>query len=215
MQRAIVKTTEFFQIPLDVRSRLVIFLGALLLLPVFALPLWQIEFQSERYPGGLLLRIYSHTLEEGKTGDLLEINALNHYLGMRSIEPEEIAQFRWLPFLLGVVLILALRTMVLGTMSRLIDLFVLAVYLGLFALWSFHSTLTAYGHTLNPFATIQVDPFTPPLVGEIDVAHVIIRSGPEAGAFLLALIPLIWIAAGILSWKTWSEEHLPGRDYIR
>lgn len=215
MQRAIVKATEFFQIPLDVRSRLVILLGTLLLLPVFVLPLWQIEFQSARYPGGLLLKIYSHTLEEGKEGDLLEINALNHYLGMRSIEPDEIAQFRWLPFLLGVCFILALRTMVLGTMSRLIDLFVLVVYLGLFALWSFHSTLSAYGQSLNPFATIQVKPFTPPLVGEIDVAHVLIRSGPESGAFLLALVPLVWAAAGVLSWKTWSADHLPGGDYIR
>ncbi|GJQ21034.1 MAG: hypothetical protein HBSIN02_13890 [Bacteroidia bacterium] len=215
MQRVIIKTTEFFQIPLDLRSRLIIFVGALLFFPVFALPLWQIEFRSERYPGGLVLRIYSHTLEEGKPGDLLEINALNHYLGMRPVEPEEIAQFRWLPFLLGVCFILALRTMVLGTMSRLIDLFVLAVYLGLFALWSFHSTLSSYGHSLNPFATIRVDPFTPPLLGEINVAHVAIRSGPEAGAFLLGIIPLVWVAAGILSWKTWSAEHLPGADYIR
>lgn len=214
MQRVIVKTTQFFEIPLDLRSRIVIFLAALMILPVFVLPLWQVNFRSERYPGGLMVHIYAHTMEEGKPGDLLEINALNHYLGMRSVEPEEISQFRWFPFLLGVCFLVALRTVILGTMSRLVDLFVLTVYLGLFSLWSFQSTLSSYGQLLNPFATIRVEPFTPPLIGEIDVAHVLIRSGPEAGAFLLVLVPVIWIGAAVLSWKTWSSEHLPGRDYI-
>lgn len=214
MQRSIVKATQFFQIPLDVRSRVVIVLAALLLLPVFALPLWRVTFQSQRYPGGLMLRIHASTMEEGTPGDLLEINALHHYLGMRQVEPEEITQFRWFPFLLGVSFLVALRAVILGTMSRLVDLIVLTVYLGLFSLWSFHSTLAAFGQSLNPFATIRVDPFTPPLIGEIDVAHVLIKSGPEPGAFLFALVPIIWLGAAILSWKTWSSEQLPGRDYI-
>ncbi|MBI4418782.1 MAG: hypothetical protein HY563_08390 [Ignavibacteriales bacterium] len=214
MQRIIRKATTFFEIPLDLRSRVVILVGAALLTPVFVLPLWQVDFQSDRYPQGLMLKIYSHTLEEGKPGDLLEINALNHYLGMKPLEPEEISQFRWFPFLLGVCFLLALRTAVLGTMSRLVDLFVLAVYLGLFTLWSFHTTLSKFGQSLNPFATVRVEPFTPPLVGEINVAHVLIKSGPEAGAFLLVIVPLAWLAAVVLSWKTWSAENQPGPDYI-
>jgi len=214
MQRFLQKTTEFFDIPLDLSSRLLVLFGAVLMVPIFILPLWEIEFSSERYPSGLRLVIYSSTLEGGSESDLLEINVLNHYLGMKSIDEENVPQFRWMPFLLGFGLLVALRVVVLGKMSKLVDLFFLVAYLGLFSLWSFWSTLRLYGHDLNPFATVQIKPFSPPLIGEIEVANVMITSNPLAGAYVFVVVPLVFAMAMWLSRKSWIHDHLPSNDYI-
>lgn len=214
MQRFLTKTTEFLDIQLDLRSRLFIVAGALLLIPTFLCPLWKFEFESERYPNGLSVMIYSHSIEGGKESDLLEIYALNHYLGMKPIEEEKIVQFLWLPFLLGLCIMLALRVAVLGKMSRLVDLFVLIVYIGSFSLWSFYDSLYSYGHNLNPYATVRIEPFTPSLFGRFEVGHVQVIASPGAGAYFLTLIPLIFLAALWLSKNAWYREHLPSRDYV-
>jgi hypothetical protein len=215
MQRFLKKTTEFFDIPVDLRGRLIIVLGAVLLVPSFFLPLWQFRFEGERYPDGLTLFVFAQSMEGGTESDLLEINALNHYLGMRGIEEEDFAQFRWLPFLIGVGFLIALRAAVLGKMSKIVDLFVFQVYLGFFSLWSFWNAMYSYGHDLNPFATIRVEPFTPPLIGTISVAHVQISSTPLVGAYLLVLVPVVFLIAVCLTRRSWVKEHLPGPDYIQ
>ena len=208
------KATEFFDVPVDLKSRFVILAGALLVIPTFFLPIWQFRFEGERYPDGLTLNIYSHSIEGGTEIDLLEINALNHYLGMQSIEEEEMSQFRWFPFLLGVTIMLALRVIVLGKMSKLIDLFFFTVYLEGFSFWSFWSMIQSYGHKINPFASIRVEPFDPPLIGQVSIAHVQMTGSPAWGVVFLLLVPLAFLLAVWISRRTWNLEHQPRKDYI-
>ena len=80
------------------------------------------------------MHIYSYQLEGGKTpnrDDLREINSLNHYIGMRPLLESDFSEFTLLPLFIGLLMILALRAMVLGKMSSLVDVFVLFVYFGL------------------------------------------------------------------------------------
>lgn len=214
MQRILKKATEFFDVPIDLRSRFVILAGALLIVPTFLVPLWQFRFEAERYPDGLKLNVYSHTIEGGTEVDLLEINALNHHLGMQSIEEEEISQFRWFPFLLGVTIMLALRVIVLGKMSKLVDLFFFTVYLEGFSFWSFWNVIQNYGHKVNPFASVHVEPFDPPLIGSINIAHVQMTGNPSWGALFFLLVPLAFVVAIYLSRRTWLAEREPSRDYV-
>lgn len=63
--------------PLPLRSRLIVLLAPLLLIPTFFLPLWRMSFFSNQFPDGLRLNIYTHRLEGGKSAgrdDLREIN---------------------------------------------------------------------------------------------------------------------------------------------
>ncbi|HEY7501444.1 MAG TPA: hypothetical protein VH740_23180, partial [Vicinamibacterales bacterium] len=46
------------------------------------LPLWTLEMEAPQYPKGLRLYAYG----TGMTGDLRELNILNHYIGMPPIE---------------------------------------------------------------------------------------------------------------------------------
>ena len=86
MQKSIEKAAAFFETPIDIRSRILILAAALLLVPTYFFPLWNMTLYSNQFPDGLSLNIYSSKLEGGKTAyrdDLKEINSLNHYIGMR------------------------------------------------------------------------------------------------------------------------------------
>ena len=214
MQNLLKKASSFFEIPLDLRSRTLVVIAALLMVPTFFLPLWKMELYSNQFPDGLVLNIYSFKLEGGISpdrDDLKEINSLNHYIGMRPLQADDFTEFKWIPFVLGATLLLALRVAVIGKMSKLVDLFVLFTYFGLFSLWSFYHKLYLYGHELDPTAAIKVPPFTPPMFGHKTMANFEVYNNPDLGSYAMALVPLCLLAALWLSRKAWLKEKMVGQ----
>jgi hypothetical protein len=202
------KANSFFDLPLTLRSRVMILAAVIALIPAFLFPLWNMTFKSNQYLDGLTLNIYSHRLEGGKTparDDLREINALNHYIGMRPLLESDFSEFVWIPFVIGALGVLALRAMVIGKMSNLVDVFVIFSYFGLFSFWSFYNRLYAYGHNLDPTAAIKVPPFTPPLIGRQVVGNFTVTSSPGAASFALVAFALLLLTAIFLSRKTSQE----------
>ncbi|HEX5083747.1 MAG TPA: hypothetical protein VFY40_16995 [Blastocatellia bacterium] len=202
------KANAFFELPLTLRSRVMILVAVIALIPAFLFPLWNMTFTSNQYLDGLTLNIYSHRLEGGKTptrDDLREINALNHYIGMRPLLESDFSEFVWIPFVIGALGVLALRAMVIGKMSTLVDVFVLFSYFGLFSFWSFYNRLHTYGHNLDPTAAIKVAPFTPPLIGRQVVGNFTVTSSPGAASFALLAFALLLLAAIFLSRKSNRE----------
>ena len=196
------KETTFFEQPLTLKSRILILVAVLVLLPTFFFPLWHMSFYSNQYTDGLVLHIYSYQLEGGKTpnrDDLREINSLNHYIGMRPLLESDFSEFTWVPLVVGLLMILALRAMVLGKMSNLVDVFVLFTYFGLFSFWSFYHRLYMYGHNLDPTASIKVQPFTPPLLGSKQIANFMVNSFPGFGSYALIAFAVLLLAAILLS----------------
>lgn len=194
----------FFELPLNLKSRILILIAVAALIPAFIFPLWNMTFTSNQYTDGLVLHIYAHELQGGKTAnrdDLREINSLNHYIGMRPLLESDFSEFMWLPLAFGALMLLALRAMAIGKMSNLVDVFVLFSYLGLFSLWSFYHRLYSYGHNLDPTASIKVEPFTPPLFGTKQIANFSVSSFPDIGSFALVLFALLLLVAIILSRK--------------
>ena len=198
MKSIIERANEFFEIRLDVRSRVLIIVAALFLIPTYVAPLWNMTLYSNQFPDGLRLDIYSHKLEGTKTplqDDLREINSLNHYIGMRPLIDEDFTEFKWIPFVIGGMILLALRAIVLGKMSKLVDLFMLFTYFSGFSLWSFYDKMYAYGHNLEPTAAIKVDPFTPPLFGHQTMANFEVYSYPGVASYFMVAVPLLMLAA--------------------
>jgi len=210
MQKLIVKATSFFETPIDLRSRFLVIVAGLLLLPTYFFPLWQMTLYSNQFPDGLVLNIYSSQLEGGKSpnrDDLKEINSLNHYIGMRELKEDDFTEFKWIPFVIGGVMLLAFRVTVLGKMSKLVDLFVLFTYFGMFSIWSFYHKLYLYGHELDPTAAVTVPPFTPPLFGHHTMANFEVYNYPDVGSYFMAAVPLFLLGAMWLSRKTWMKER--------
>ncbi len=207
MKRFLDNANIFFDLPLGLGSRLMILLSALAILLAFFFPLWSMTFTSNQYRDGLVLDIYAHRLEGGKTAnrdDLREINSLNHYIGMRPLLESDFSEFVWIPFVIGALILLSLRALIIGKMSNLVDVFVLFAYFGLFSLWSFHNRLYTYGHNLDPTAAIKVSPFTPPLFGTKVIANFTVSSFPENASYALAAFGLFLLIAIFLSRKSAS-----------
>ena len=196
------KETTFFERRLTLKSRILILIAVLVLIPSFLFPLWNMSFYSNQYTDGLVLHIYSYQLEGGKTAnrdDLREINSLNHYIGMRPLLESDFSEFNWVPLVIGLLMILALRAMVLGHMSNLVDVFVLFTYFGLFSLWSFYHRLYMYGHNLDPTASIKVQPFTPPIFGSKQIANFTVNSFPGPASYALIAFAVLLLVSILLS----------------
>ena len=194
----------FFERELTMPSRMLIAAGVLLLLPVYFVPLYQMTLVSNQFPDGLALDIYAHKLEGGKTAardDLREINTLNHYIGMRPLLESDFSELKWIPLAIGAFALLALRAVVLGKMSKLIDVVVLFVYFGLFSAWSFYQRLYDYGHNLDPTAAIKVTPFTPPAIGTHQIANFTVTNNPGAGSYLMIAFAVCLLLAVWHSWR--------------
>lgn len=191
---------HFLARPLNLTSRVFLLIGAVLLVTSFFFPLWQIHLIAPQYQEGLHLDIYAHRIEAGNRGnDLNEINNLNHYIGMKPIQEEDFMEMKWMPFALGLFILFALRAAAFGMMRYVIDLFATFTYFGLFSLVSFYYRMYSYGHHLDPKAPVKIQPFTPVIIGEQQIANFTQSSWPHISTFLLAgyavcLLLAIWFS---------------------
>ena len=195
---------RFLGKPLNLMSRVCLLVGALAIGLSFFFPLWNIYLEAPQYQEGLQLDIYAYQLKAGNDGqDLFEINNLNHYIGMKPIKEADFVEMRWMPFALGLFILLTLRAAVFGQMGNLVDLLALFSYFGLFSLGAFYYRLYSYGHNLDPTAPMTIEPFTPELFGKNQIANFTQWSYPQMGSYLLILYLVAILAAG---WFSRKEE---------
>jgi hypothetical protein len=208
MKAVLERSNRQLEIPLDTAPRLLLLVAALLLVPTYLMPLWKLTMFAPQYPEGLNLDIYSYKLVGGNEGqDIKEINILNHYIGMRDLTTADFTEFKWMPFVIGMLGLLFLRALVHGRLGDLLDVAVLYVYFGLFALWSFGYKLYSYGHNLAPTASVKVDPFMPPLFGHKKLANFEVYSFPAAASYFLAAVGAVLLTALFLAWLEARREE--------
>lgn len=181
--------------PLITRSRLVLALLVVPLLLSLTAPLWVMHFSAPQYPKGLALQIFAHTV----TGDVHEINTLNHYIGMAHIDRASLSDLDWIPFGIGALMLLCLRVAAIGDVRSLVDLTVLFLYFSAFSFARFVYKLYVFGHDLDPKAAITVDPFMPGVIGTKQIANFTTTSLPAGGSIWLLVFGLG--LAGVLVWN--------------
>jgi hypothetical protein len=202
MKSLLEKSSRFLDAPIGARPRLLLVAATVCLLGAYLFPLWNMTMFAPQYPDGLRLDIYSYKLVGGNDGqDVKEINVLNHYIGMRDLETKDFTEFKWIPFVVGILGLLFLRAAVLGRLAHVLDVLVLYVYFGLFSLWSFGYKMYQYGHNLDPRAAVKVDPFLPPLFGGKQLANFEVFSYPQAGSYALAAAALLLFLAFLQGWR--------------
>ena len=201
MQAMLERADKFLEKELDLKERALVIVAALMLVAVYVFPLWNLTMFAPQYPDGLRMHIYSYKLEGGNLGqDVKEINILNHYIGMKDLIAEDFTEFKWMPFVVGAIGLLCLRTAVHGRMAALIDVIVLYGYFAAFSLWSFGYKLYSYGHNLAPTAAVKVGPFMPPMFGYKKLANFEVYSYPAAGSYALGLSIVLLAATFLLAW---------------
>lgn len=200
----------FLDRPLRIWARVVLLLLLVPLVLHFFQPLWHIGMTAPQYPAGLNIDIFSYKVVGGHEGrDINEINELNHYIGMQTIDRSQLADLDWLPFAFGVLVLLALRVAAIGNVRSLVDLVALSTYFGAFAMGRFYLKMYSIGHNLDPKAAFKMEPFTPVMFGEKQVANFLTRAYPETGSYLIAValtgfaLLLLWhLYAG---WREWRR----------
>ena len=193
----------FLSSPLFLRARIAL---ALLVIPLgvaISQPLWHIDMRAPQYRHGLSLVIYSHTIEGGNDGaDIKEINILNHYIGMKPLNRDDLTDLDWIPFALGLMVVLTLRCAAIGTVRSLIDIVVLTHYVGLFSVGRFVYRMYSYGHNLNPDAPVTIEPFTPVILGTKQIANFTTESYPGTGTYLIGFFAIGTV--GLVLWHLFA-----------
>lgn len=199
MKLALEKFYAFLDRPLFVWSRLILLLLVIPLALVMTQPLWRISMEAPQYPEGLYLEIYAHKIDGGNHGQhIKEINTLNHYIGMHKIDRAELSDLDWIPFGIGLLVLLTLRCAAIGNVRALVDLVVVTGYIGAFAFGKFVYKLYVFGHNLDPDAPIKVGAFTPAIFGTKQIANFSTSSYPQFGSVLIGVF-----FAGILGVLGW------------
>lgn len=166
-------------------------LAAVLLLVSIFTPYWKMTLHAPQYPGGLTVHAYLNQL----TGDVHEIDGLNHYIGMRPLE--EAAQ---LERSLAIMAVSVLILLVLGGIflhnrwAALLTLPALLFPLGF--LGDMYFWLHNFGQNLDPRAALSgaVKPFTPPVLGEGYVGQFRTVALPDIGLILACTASLLILA---------------------
>ena len=172
-----------------------LFLGGavlLLLISIF-LPYWSLTLLAPQYPGGLEVNLYANHV----TGDIQEIDGLNHYIGMRSMEDAApLERTLSIVMIIGIGLLAVAAIWVHSPVAVFFSLpaFLFpAIFLGdlYFWLWNF-------GTNLDPKAPLSssVKPFVPPLLGEGNVGQFKTIASWDIG-LIMAIIASILILVGL------------------
>ncbi len=175
-------------------TRLLTAIASLLLLLVFVFPLWRYDLGAPQYPEGLSMTIWAHKIG----GQLRLVNQLNHYIGMREIEPDSLPELRLIPWVVAGLVVGGLTVAAVGRFSWLLIWFGTLAVLGILGLADFYWWLYEYGTNLSPDAPITMPPFVPPIIGTKALANFEVTTWPDVGglaafaAGLLGLLAVVW-----------------------
>jgi hypothetical protein len=176
------------------RLPMILFLiAALLLIASIFLPYWKMTLQAPQYPKGLSITAYINKL----TGDVGELDGLNHYIGMRPLAEAaqlerslSIAAVSVLSLLLVAAIFIHSKYTVLLALPAILYPF---IFLGDMYFW-----LRNFGLNLDPTAPFSnsIKPFVPPILGVGKLAQFVTIAEVQSG-FYLALTASIFILIGL------------------
>jgi hypothetical protein len=168
-------------------------LAVVFLIASVFLPYWKMTLQAPQYPKGLSVQAYIFKL----TGDVREIDGLNHYIGMRPLG--EAAQ---LERSLSIVAVVGLSMLILASIfihTKYVVLLTLpAIVYPFIFLGDMYYWLRNFGLNLDPTAPLSsaIKPFVPPILGVGKLAQFVTIAEVQAG-FYLALLASILILIGL------------------
>ena len=170
-------------------SRIFMLAAAVSLCLMFVFPLWKITLLAPQYPDGLGMFIWVTKITGTESGTLQNINIMNHYIGMKPIEPDSIPELQFMQYIIlglsGIALLLAIFN---RWKLNLVWLIIL-VAAGSLAIYDFYLWEYDYGHNLDPDAAIKIEgmAYQPPLIGKKLILNFTAISYPRLGSFFMAL----------------------------
>jgi copper chaperone NosL len=178
-------------------------IAAVLLIASIFLPYWAITLHAPQYPYGLNIEVYVYKL----TGDVREVDGLNHYIGMMPLEEAAQLERKVAPFAIPAVALLAVVSLWMrGRWKWLLLLPVVAYPIVFFidlTAWLYYA-----GHTLDPTAALSgaIDPFMPQVLGTGYIGQFSTVASFGSGFYLAALAAILALIAIFLDRRTNHES---------
>lgn len=181
-------------------SRILIVMAALALSVTYYAPLWKIELVAPQYPEGLGFQIWINQLQGEHPGDLTKINNLNHYIGMKTINPESIPELGIMPWVMRALMVLGLVAAIAGTRRFLLIWLLVFMAVATAGFVDYYMWGYDYGHNLDTAKAIIKVPgmsYQPPLIGSKKLLNFTAISLPGSGGWTaigsFMLGALVWI----------------------
>ena len=185
-------------------QRALLALSAVLLGLSVLFPLWKISLTAPQYPEGLGMHIWAHTVSGVEPNDLQNINGLNHYIGMATIEPDEIPELKLMRPGMIAMSLLGLSLAAFGR-RRLMMLWCGALAVAAVAgMADFYRWEYDYGHNLDyEHAPIKIPgmAYQPPLIGSKKLLNFTATSLPAAGGILAIASVALGVVVAVSVWR--------------
>ena len=177
--------------------QLLMALSIIALLSLFKLPLWRIKLIAPQYPTGVNMDIWINKIGGDNPGTLQNINILNHYVGMKMIEPDSIPELHYFPYIILALAGLGLLALLINKPWAYISWAVLVILLAAVGIYDFYLWEYDHGHNLSPTAPIKVPGATyqPPLFGKKTILNFTAYSYPHRGGILAGISILLAFVA--------------------
>lgn len=171
---------------------LLLALAAVILLASIFLPYWQMTLLAPQYPGGLAVEVYVNKM----TGDVAEIDGLNHYIGMRPLG--EAAQLERSMSIAAITMLSLLLVAAIFIHTKWVTLLVLpASLMPVVFLADMYFWMRNFGLNLDPTAPLSssIEPFVPPILGEGVVGQFRTIAEFQIGLYMAFLASLLILTA--------------------
>ncbi len=191
-------------------SSMLMWAAAVLFAGVYFFPLWTIDLKAPQYPDGLGINIWISKITGRQKHDLQNINGLNHYIGMKSIEPDEIPELKYMKFVTAALILFAAAVALLRRRWLLAVFVVVAIVLSAVGMYDFWQWEYDYGHDLNPAAAIKVPgmSYQPPLFGTKQLLNFTTTAWPGIGGWTAMLAVALSCVALLMSF--WPRRRRRG-----
>lgn len=184
-------------------SRILMFIASMLMLLLFAFPIWNITLEAPQYPEGIKMYIWINKITGSDEFTLQNVNILNHYIGMKAITPESIPELTYFPYIIIGLTILGVVFAIIGKKILYLVWSLLLMVLGALGIYDFYLWEYDYGHNLNPTAQIKIPgmSYQPPLLGEKQLLNFLAKSYPDVGTYAMILASIIAFVAFIIVYR--------------
>lgn len=190
-------------------------ISALALASLFFLPMWKITLLAPQYPEGVSMHIYIHKIGGDSPSTLQNINILNHYVGMKFIEPESIPELKYFPFIIMGMIGFAVIAAFVNNKYMFLAWGIVMMLLAIAGLYDFYLWEYDYGHNLSDKAPIKIPgaSFQPPVFGTKLILNFTAKSYPHIGGYFATLSIILSVLAWYLKSKLFKHETVIESKY--
>ena len=162
---------------------------------VATMPIWYVALEAPNYPKDAFpngIPVYYHF--DGFSGDVHEMNTINHFIGMDPMKRGAPYLRALAPYALLFVALLLLFYIIYD--SKILDLLMLIpitlplIFLGFYTYW-----LYWFGHHMHKWGAFSIKPFMPTVFGDGKVAQFTTHSYPTTGFWILLAISIFSLLA--------------------